>query len=64
MRNIRDLPPIPPEEKARCERAAIRLKELLSVNPRYAEKARRAAEQSGDSMTYWRDLQASAYLAE
>ena len=64
MRNIRELPPIPPEEKARCERAAMRLKERLSANPLYVEKARRDAEATGDPMYFWRALQASAYLAD
>jgi hypothetical protein len=51
-KRIAEMPPLPPEEKARRTRAAKRWKELLSGDPFYA----------GRSDKFWRTFQSSRVL--
>ncbi|GAB6048444.1 hypothetical protein JCM19379_22730 [Methyloparacoccus murrellii] len=54
------------KEKARRERAALRLKERLSSVPFYAQRAARCRARGGEEaeMLYWRQLHGSAVLSD
>lgn len=59
LRKILDnLPPIPPEELERRERAAVRLRERLGHLPGYRDRI------APDDMDFWRNYQRSAVLAD